>query len=93
MANTLADRIVVILVAPCAKLVYGIILDSLNGLTDTIHRQEKIGWVHEPRGQQFNHPLPSSHLRPRSANQKISAQGEEGRVNPLQMIGFMEAMY
>jgi hypothetical protein len=70
MANTVADRIVVMLVAPCAKLVYGIIVDSLNGLTDTIHRREKIEWVHEPRGQQFNHPPPCFHLRPRSANQR-----------------------
>jgi hypothetical protein len=41
MANTVADWIVVVLVAPGAKRVYGFLVDSLNGLTGTVHRQGK----------------------------------------------------
>jgi hypothetical protein len=52
MANSVADRIVVMLVAPGAKRLYGIAIDSLNGLTDTIHRQGEIEWGHELRARQ-----------------------------------------
>jgi hypothetical protein len=41
MASTVADPIVVMFVAPSAKRAYGIVANSLNGPTNTIHRQGK----------------------------------------------------
>jgi pyruvate dehydrogenase (quinone) len=46
MAKTVADRLAEILVAAGIKRIYGIVGDSLNGLTDSIRRQAKIEWVH-----------------------------------------------
>jgi pyruvate dehydrogenase (quinone) len=46
MANTVADQFVDTLVAAGVKCIYGIVGDSLNGLTDAIRRQGKIEWVH-----------------------------------------------
>jgi pyruvate dehydrogenase (quinone) len=46
MAKTVAEQFVEILVAAGVKRIYGIVGDSLNGLTDTIRRQGKIEWIH-----------------------------------------------
>jgi glyoxylate carboligase len=46
MAKTVADQLAEILVAAGIKRIYGIVGDSLNGLTDSIRRQAKIEWVH-----------------------------------------------
>ena len=46
MAKTVADQFAEILDAAGVKRVYGIVGDSLNGLTDSIRRQGKIEWVH-----------------------------------------------
>jgi pyruvate dehydrogenase (quinone) len=46
MAKTVADQFAEILAAAGVKRVYGIVGDSLNGLTDAIRRQAKIEWVH-----------------------------------------------
>jgi pyruvate dehydrogenase (quinone) len=46
MAKTVADQFVEILAAAGVKRVYGIVGDSLNGLTDAIRRQGKVEWVH-----------------------------------------------
>ncbi|EJL50760.1 thiamine pyrophosphate-dependent enzyme, possible carboligase or decarboxylase [Rhizobium sp. CF122] len=46
MPRTVADQFVEYLVAAGVKRVYGIVGDSLNGLTDAIRRQGKIEWVH-----------------------------------------------
>src|SRR5689334_24976631 len=43
---TVADQFVEILAIAGVKRVYGIVGDSLNGLTDSIRRQGKIEWVH-----------------------------------------------
>jgi pyruvate dehydrogenase (quinone) len=45
MANV-AEQFVDILAAAGVKRVYGIVGDSLNGLTDAIRRQGKIEWIH-----------------------------------------------
>ncbi|HEX4266420.1 MAG TPA: ubiquinone-dependent pyruvate dehydrogenase [Steroidobacteraceae bacterium] len=44
--STVADQFAEVLAAAGVKRVYGIVGDSLNGLTDAIRRQEKIDWVH-----------------------------------------------
>jgi pyruvate dehydrogenase (quinone) len=44
--RTVADQFIDILAAAGVKRVYGIVGDSLNGLTDSIRRQGKIEWVH-----------------------------------------------
>ncbi|HEY1890582.1 MAG TPA: thiamine pyrophosphate-binding protein, partial [Steroidobacteraceae bacterium] len=44
--STVADQFAEVLAAGGVKRVYGIVGDSLNGLTDAIRRQEKIDWVH-----------------------------------------------
>ena len=46
MAKTVADQFVETLTAASIKRIYGIVGDSLNGLTDSIRRQGKIQWVH-----------------------------------------------
>jgi thiamine pyrophosphate-dependent acetolactate synthase large subunit-like protein len=43
MAKTVADQFAETLAAAGVKRVYGIVGDSLNGLTDAIRRQGKIG--------------------------------------------------
>jgi pyruvate dehydrogenase (quinone) len=46
MARTVADQFADVLVAAGVKRVYGIVGDSLNGLTDALRRQGKIEWIH-----------------------------------------------
>ena len=46
MAKTVADQCAEILAAAGVKRIYGIVGDSLNGITDAIRRQGKIEWVH-----------------------------------------------
>src|SRR6202035_3628216 len=46
MAKTIADQFAETLAAAGVKRIYGIVGDSLNGLTDAIRRQGKIEWVH-----------------------------------------------
>ena len=45
MAQTIADQLAGRLAAVGVKRIYGIVGDSLNGLTDAIRRQGKIDWV------------------------------------------------
>jgi pyruvate dehydrogenase (quinone) len=44
--KTVADQFAEILAAAGVKRIYGIVGDSLNGLTDSIRRQGKIEWMH-----------------------------------------------
>ena len=44
--NTVADRFAETLAVAGVKRIYGIVGDSLNGLTDAIRRQGKIDWLH-----------------------------------------------
>jgi glyoxylate carboligase len=44
--KTVADQFAETLEAVGVKRVYGIVGDSLNGLTDAFRRQRKIEWVH-----------------------------------------------
>src|SRR3984885_5454832 len=46
MAKLVADQFAEILVAAGVRRVYGVVGDSLNGLTDALRRQGKIDWVH-----------------------------------------------
>src|ERR1700750_3447879 len=46
MAKTVADQLAETLAMAGIKRIYGIVGDSLNGLTDSIRRQGKIDWVH-----------------------------------------------
>jgi len=46
MAKTVADQFVETLAAAGVKRIYGIVGDSLNGLTDALRRQGKLDWVH-----------------------------------------------
>jgi pyruvate dehydrogenase (quinone) len=46
MAKTVVDQFAKTLAAAGVKRVYGIVGDSLNGLTDEFRRQGKIEWVH-----------------------------------------------
>src|SRR6185437_6118691 len=46
MAKMVADQLAETLVAAGVKRIYGIVGDSLNGLTDSLRRQGKIEWVH-----------------------------------------------
>src|SRR5262244_45125 len=44
--RTVGDQFADILAAAGVKRIYGIVGDSLNGLTDAVRRQGKIEWVH-----------------------------------------------
>src|SRR3981189_1639250 len=46
MAKTVADQFAETLAAAGVKRIYGIVGDSLNGLTDAVRRQGKIEWIH-----------------------------------------------
>src|SRR6202790_3037381 len=46
MAKTVADQFAATLAAAGVKRIYGIVGDSLNGLTDAIRRQGQIEWLH-----------------------------------------------
>jgi pyruvate dehydrogenase (quinone) len=46
MPQTVADQFAEILAAAGVKRIYGIVGDSLNGITDSIRRQGKIEWLH-----------------------------------------------
>jgi pyruvate dehydrogenase (quinone) len=46
MAKTVAEQFVEVLAAAGVKRIYGIVGDSLNGLTDAIRRHGKIEWIH-----------------------------------------------
>src|SRR6202163_4017325 len=46
MTKTVADQFAEILATAGVKRIYGIVGDSLNGLTDALRRQGKIKWVH-----------------------------------------------
>ena len=46
MAKTVADQFMEILGAAGVKRIYGVVGDSLNGLTDSLRRQGEIEWVH-----------------------------------------------
>src|SRR5438445_11409287 len=46
MAKTIADLLVYTLVAQGVERIYGVAGDSLNGITDSIRRQERVRWVH-----------------------------------------------
>jgi pyruvate dehydrogenase (quinone) len=46
VARTVADQFAEVLVAAGVKRIYGIVGDSLNGLTDALRRQGKIEWIH-----------------------------------------------
>src|ERR1700685_3455212 len=46
MARSVADQFVETLAVAGVKRIYGIVGDSLNGLTDSLRRQGRIEWVH-----------------------------------------------
>jgi pyruvate dehydrogenase (quinone) len=46
MARSVADQLAETLAVAGVKRIYGIVGDSLNGLTDSLRRQRKIEWVH-----------------------------------------------
>jgi pyruvate dehydrogenase (quinone) len=46
LAKTVAEQFSEILAAAGVKRIYGIVGDSLNGLTDALRRQGKIEWIH-----------------------------------------------
>jgi len=46
MSRTLADQFAETLALAGVKRIYGIVGDSLNGLTDSLRRQGKIEWIH-----------------------------------------------
>ena len=47
---TVAESLVKTLVEAGVKRIYGIVGDSLNGITDAIRREKTIQWIQEPRG-------------------------------------------
>ena len=54
--DTVAEQFIEILAATGVKRIYGIVGDSLNGLTGTIRRQAKIERVHVRRASYCRYP-------------------------------------
>jgi thiamine pyrophosphate-dependent enzyme len=46
MARTVTDQLVETLAPVGVRRIYGVVGDSLNGITDAIRRQGKIEWLH-----------------------------------------------
>src|SRR5580692_9814688 len=46
MAKTVADQFAETLAAVGVKRIYGVVGDSLNGITDSLRRQARIQWLH-----------------------------------------------
>jgi pyruvate dehydrogenase (quinone) len=46
MAQTVSEAFVDTLVAAGVRRVYGVVGDSLNGITDVIRKREGIDWLH-----------------------------------------------
>src|ERR1700733_9242963 len=46
MAKSVADQFIETLAAAGVKRIYGVVGDSLNGITDSLRRQGKIEWIH-----------------------------------------------
>src|ERR1700691_4395973 len=46
MTKTVADQFIETLVSAGVKRIYGVVGDSLNGLTDVIRRRGEISWIH-----------------------------------------------
>jgi pyruvate dehydrogenase (quinone) len=46
MAKTVADQMAETLAAVGIERIYGVVGDSLNGITDSLRRQERIRWLH-----------------------------------------------
>src|SRR5271165_4465737 len=46
MVKTVADQFAETLAVAGVKRIYGVVGDSLNGLTDSLRRQGKIEWIH-----------------------------------------------
>ena len=46
MAHNVADQFVATLAAAGVKRIYGIVGDSLNGLTDALRKRKAIDWIH-----------------------------------------------
>src|ERR1700723_2610033 len=46
MTKKVADQVAETLAAVGVERIYGVVGDSLNGITDSLRRQAKIGWVH-----------------------------------------------
>jgi pyruvate dehydrogenase (quinone) len=44
--STVADQLAETLAMSGVKRIYGVVGDSLNGITDSIRRQGKIEWIH-----------------------------------------------
>ena len=44
--STVADQFAETLAMSGVKRIYGVVGDSLNGITDSIRRQGKIEWIH-----------------------------------------------
>jgi pyruvate dehydrogenase (quinone) len=57
--TTVAEQFAEILAVAGIKRIYGIVGDSLNGLTDAIRKQGKIEWLHVLHGKlQLSRPAP-----------------------------------
>jgi pyruvate dehydrogenase (quinone) len=46
MSRTVADQVATLLTIAGVRRVYGVVGDSLNGITDALRRQGEIAWVH-----------------------------------------------
>ena len=62
MARSVADQFVETLAAAGVKRIYGIVGDSLNGLTDAVRRQGKMEWLHSDTRRLPHSPLAPRHI-------------------------------
>jgi hypothetical protein len=60
--KTLADQFAETLAIAGVKRIYGIVGDSLNGLTDAVRRQGKVEWLHVRHEEDLNDMMPAAEL-------------------------------
>jgi Thiamine pyrophosphate enzyme, N-terminal TPP binding domain len=75
MSKKVADQIAEILVVAGVKRIYGVVGDSLNGITDSLRRQGKIDWVHPRRAAGAGRETQVSH------GARLERQGRTSRID------------
>jgi len=98
MAKTVADQFAEILATAGVKRIYGLVGDSLNGLTDSLRRQGKIEWIHVRHeevaafaagaeahltGEQLRARQPPPHQRPLRLPPFAGARARNRRADPI----------
>ena len=85
MSKTVADQFVATLAAAGVKRIYGVVGDSLNGITEAIRRQGEIEWIHVRHEEAA--AFASCVLKPILRDHSRSAQGAAVQATSISSMG------